>query len=146
LVGDPKQASKDNTFDLEGEKFTVYKGDWFCNGVWLDKLKGAPGWWTVTGQPCIVRLETVVNADVNFLEQSETNPIPTRLSRSARRIAENNGAWRMSDTDSLWIIQEARRRSAMEYDEELARTFQEEMEVEATWWARNGDGVKSDDE
>ena len=88
----------------------------------------------------------MVNADINFLEQSKTNPFPTRISRSARRIAENNGVWRMSHTDRLWIIQEASRRSAMEYDEELACAFQEEMEVEATWWARNDNGDKSDDE
>ena len=53
--------------------------------MWLDKLYDGLGWWTETEQECIVRLETVLNTDVDMLEESETNPLPNKLTSTVKR-------------------------------------------------------------
>ena len=79
--GEPMLALETEEFELDGNKFTVNKGDWYCEGEWLEKLKGARGWWTLTGRPCIVRLETVIMSEVRVLERSEEHPLPNKLTK-----------------------------------------------------------------
>ena len=124
--------------EIGGEVFPVSKGDWYCMGVWFAKLKGAPGWWTLTNQRCLVRLETVLNADVNIMEESESNPLPKRLSKDAREKADE-GTWKVSDVDHIWIKTETQRRSSMEYDSKLAAVFNEDIGGETTWATNSSD-------
>jgi len=39
-TGVPYEAEKDEVFDIEGNQFTVQKGDMVCEGVWLDLIPG----------------------------------------------------------------------------------------------------------
>ena len=77
--GEPVLALETEEIELEGDKFVANKGDWYCEGEWLEKLKRTRGWWTLTGRRYIVRLETVVMSDVRVLERSVNNPLPTKL-------------------------------------------------------------------
>ena len=88
---EPECAEEDTEIELEGQKFPVSKGDWYCRGVWLDKLHGAKGWWTLTDRSCIVRLETIMNANVRVLEQNEENTLPTGLNKVVLAQAEEHG-------------------------------------------------------
>ncbi|KAL7533170.1 hypothetical protein ACHAXR_005079 [Thalassiosira sp. AJA248-18] len=47
--GEPVMALETEALELGGNTFTVNKGDWYCEGEWLDKLKGVRGWWALTG-------------------------------------------------------------------------------------------------
>ena len=63
----PKQADKDEVFEFDGNEFPVKEGELYCEGVWLAKLPNTSEWYVVTNQRCIVRMQVVVDADVNLL-------------------------------------------------------------------------------
>ena len=75
-----------------------------CKGVWLEKLDGARNWLTKTihMQECIVRLETVLNVNLEMRGTSNDNPLPKRLKHNSVLIAKYRGAWRMSDDDHVF--------------------------------------------
>ena len=133
---EPQVADADKTFELGGDKVVVYKGDWYCKGTWLQKVKGAKNWWTKHGQQCVVRLETVLNADVMILPRSDENRISSwgRLYRTTKSYVEEHGAWRVSDTDDSFMVEESRMRSAWEYDEELVRSVRDELVAAEEVW------------
>jgi len=86
-------------------------------------LYGGRNWWTMTTskQECIVRLETVVNANIDMRARSDQNPFRSGLMRRSIKKASIHGAWRMSDGDHAFIMEETRNRELFnEYDEELA--------------------------
>jgi hypothetical protein len=120
-MGEPWEAECDQRISLGIEEFVVHKGDWLCKGVWLEKLDGARNWLTTTinMQECVVRLETVVNANLEMRGTSNNNPLPKRLKRNSVLIAKDRGAWRISDDDHAFLIEESRNRECgNEFDEE----------------------------
>jgi len=139
--GEPQMAEETEEIQLEGnteDTFTVNKGDWYCHGEWLDKLRGAKGWWTLTGTPCIVRLETLIMADVRVLERSEQNQLREGLTSDTVNKANESGAWKLSDIDHAAIIESIHDMSYLEYDEDLVEDRRDELVTE-TAWANNGD-------
>ena len=55
-----------------------------------------------------MKLEQVVNTNIDiraFTDQKGGNPLPT-MQRASTKRAEDNGAWRMSDTDSSFLLEE----------------------------------------
>ena len=125
---EPKLAEVDETFELQGGNVTVYKGDWYCKGKWFQKVPGAKNWWTTHALSTIVRLETVLNADV-ILPKSGTNLIRSfgRLARQTKAAVNSNGAWRVSDEVDLFMVEESRRRNAWEYDEDMVTSVREKL-------------------
>ena len=143
--GEPTKALATEEIEVDGgEKFTVTEGDWYCEGEWLERLKGARGWWTLTGRSCIVRLETVIMADVRFLERSDANPLPPRTPHHSKEKADEMGAWKVSDLDHADIVESAQDMSYLEYDEDLVDDIRDEFASE-TAWAGNANDANSDD-
>ncbi len=66
-------------------------------GVWLEKLYGGRNWWTMTSskQDCIVRLETVVDANIDMHARSDQNPLQSVLMRRSVKKANVHGAWQV---------------------------------------------------
>ena len=54
----PQEAEEDRLIELDGEQFTVKKGEMFATGEWLDLVQSTRRWWKHTSQRCIVRLQT----------------------------------------------------------------------------------------
>ena len=127
----PQRAEKDEVFQFgEGDKYLVRKGDWYCKGTWFQKVDGARNWWTKHGQECIVKLESVLNADVMLLPRSDETPINAstwgKLHSSTQTWIQQQGAWRVSDDSDLFMVEESRRRGVWDYDEEQVREVREE--------------------
>ena len=78
-----------------------------------------------------------MNANVRVLEQNEENTLPTGLTEVVLAQAEEHGAWRVSDIDRLFIIEETQRRTTWEYDAELMDNVRDELVID-TAWASNG--------
>ena len=148
--GKPYQATKDDTIKIGTENFKVRQGDWLCNGIWMEKLVGGRNWhtFTVNEQECVVKLETVLNANLDMRQLSEDNPLPLRMKKKGRDIANERGAWRMSDGDHAFLMEESRNREMNnEYDEEAVMEVREEAERRKKWsQATANDDVDSEDD
>ena len=82
-----------------GPKMRVCKGDLICQGIWMDNLLGAGGkhWWTMSDEPCIVRLQDIVHPNLSLEAMSTTNPLPKRLLKTSVQQAKTSGAWKVID-------------------------------------------------
>ena len=103
-VGMPWRAEDDGEEEVSGHTYKWKKGDYLCRGIWLDKLAGTSGWytWDATHRQCIVKLDQVVNANIDMRAVTDSNggnPLPRRMPRDSRARARSGGAWRMSDSD-----------------------------------------------
>ena len=148
-LGEPWVAEKTEDITIGVEKFSVFKGDYLCRGVWLQKLHGARNWHTATSnlQECIVRLETVLNANIEMRPVTDINPLPKRMTRQSIELARDRGAWRMSDDDHGFLIEESRHREAgFEYNVELAMDSQRQEEEARIWQSEKYANYNSTDE
>ena len=76
ITGEAEEVNEDATLDPgDGREVKVFAGDSFCRGIWMDRLHGAQHWWTMTAQPCIVRLQEVVYPNLPLLAMSDSNPL-----------------------------------------------------------------------
>ena len=146
-TGVPIEAEEDKVIELDAGKYTVYKGDWYCEAVWMDKLRGGRNWWTMTARRCIIRLETVLDPDVLLRPRSEDTPLPSRLNKVSVNTANKTGAWRLSDTDHTFFVEETLSRSSMEFEDDIAQANSEESIVVNTQWGiLGGDDEDSEEE
>jgi len=113
----PYQAERDEIIVIGNNEFPVYEGDWLCRGVWLEKLIGGKNWHTMTENydECVVRLDTVLDAKLNMIEHNDTlNPFKPGMNKAAIAIAEQRGAYRMTDEDHKRLIEEWHKRDKQE--------------------------------
>ena len=101
------------------------------------KLKGGERkWYTVdtASRSCIVNLEKVVNTNIDmrlFMEKEGENPLPSKVNHE---IALRRGAWRMSDSDYIFLMEETQlREDVCEYDIGVANTFLQQRLEEVQW-------------
>ena len=109
--GKPWRAEDDGEEVVSGHTYNWRKGDYLCRGNWLDKLVGTSAWYTldVAGRQCIVKLDQVVNADLDLRAVTDgrgKNPLPSRMPRGSKARALKDGAWRMSDSDYTFLMEE----------------------------------------
>ena len=149
-LGEPWVAEKNEDITIGMEKFAVFKGDYLCKGVWLEKLHGARNWHTVTSnlQECIVRLETVLNANIEMRPVTDINPLHKRMTRQSIELArDDRGAWRMSGDDHGFLIEKSRHREAgFEYNVEMALDSQRQEEEARIWQSKKYANYNSTDE
>ena len=167
--GRPWKAEKDEIIYVNEEPFEVKKGEWLCRGVWLEKLYGR-NWYTIEvekdnegnvirddegkliDRECIVRLETVLDDNVNMRLRTEENMLPSRVSGAVVQKAHDRGAWRISDEDYAFIIEESRfREMNNQYDEEAAAEVRASEEARRRWQeapreSNNGGSDEEEDE
>ena len=80
-IGKPYQAPRTEKIAIGTDKFPVVKGDWLCQGLWLEKLPDARSWWTMTDRECVVQLEKVINANTIMRILSHDNPLRRGLDK-----------------------------------------------------------------
>ena len=104
-----------------------------------------------TCRQCIVKLEHVVNANLDlrsYTDKNGDNPLPPLGSASKTR-ANADGAWRLSDTDNIWLTDESMLRGDnFEYDAEEANKvlYQEQMDEQWKSMGVNDSEIESGDE
>ena len=173
VKGDAKMAETDMEFEFGKEKFRVRKGDYYCHGLWLDKLPRARNWFTMTDtrrtatsgttnrrqrggrqtrqtvaqpQECIIKLENVINANLNMAKfDDENNPLPNRLHKDTVQYAKEKGAWCISDEDHTFLVEETKRRAIFDYDQEKVAYVRDDYVASAEWtWRNDNDDDESD--
>ncbi|KAL7546848.1 hypothetical protein ACHAWF_010174 [Thalassiosira exigua] len=116
---EPREVEGDTTITLGGESFPVRKGDLVCKGKWLDTVPGSLRWWYQTPQECIVRMQTVVDADIDLAPIGPENELPSNMRRERKQFAREKKALRVSDEDHELLVEEALRRDAFDHEEEV---------------------------
>ena len=92
----------------------------------MDKLRGARSWWIMTERSCVVRMQQVLDAHLSLKILSDGNPLRSHLRRDAIDYANTHGAWRISDNDHAFMIEETRRREGFGYEEFVAEDDDEQ--------------------
>ena len=111
----PKQAKQDTVFRCDGNEFAVKEGEWYCEGLWLEKVRGTVKWHYLTDQKCIVRMQIVIDADVQLLSWSEDNPFFSNLSRRIAEDAKEKGAMMITNEDHNFLMEVARQRTTLDF-------------------------------
>ena len=111
----PKKAEKDTTFNLDGNDFAVKEGEMYCEGVWLDKVPDTSDWYVETGQKCVVRMQVVVDTDVELHAWSEDNPFKRNLRGDIVQQAKEQNAKNISGRDHAFLMEQARIRTVLDY-------------------------------
>jgi len=112
-----KKADGDRVFERDGNEFAVKEGEWYCEGVWLDKVPGTANWHYLTPQKCIVRMQIVIDADVEMQQLSDDNQFPANLRNRVREDATQKGAMRIGDCDHDFLMEVARQRTALDFED-----------------------------
>ena len=76
---------------------------------------------------------------------SETNTLPTVLTRQASKKANDLGVWKLSNIDHARIIQVAQDESYLEYDEEMSEEAPDKL-MNGTTWASAGNNAQANDD
>ena len=147
----PKKAEKDTTFKLDGNNFAVKEGEMYCEGVWLDKVPDTSDWYVETGQKCVVRMQVVVDTDVELHAWSEDNRFARNLSGDIVRQAREQNAKKISGRDHAFLMEQARIRTVLDYTdfvygdvEELGDDDAEEEDVLSVMEDEESDDEESD--
>ena len=71
----PEMAEEDKIFKCGNNEFAVKKGELYCKGKWLDKIQTTTKWFYVTEGECVVRMQVVVDANVELTGLDEERQI-----------------------------------------------------------------------
>ena len=112
-----RKAERDERFEIEGEAFMVKKDEWYAKGIWLELVE--QHWWKTTSQSCIVRMQVVVDSDVEMLPISADNQLRSNLDRGIASEARTNNACRISSDDHEFLMKQAVIRSLFDFDQQL---------------------------
>ena len=83
---------------------------------------------------CIAKLEKVVNKNVDIRSLSEYDPFHCTMPKNSVTRARVDGAWRISDEDHAFLMDEARVwEEHNEYDVELANEVLQQQREDEKW-------------
>lgn len=101
-ISEPEVAKEDTLFEIDGNSFSVKKGQWYCKGLWLDTVHGKQ--YVETHQRCYVRLQVVVDGDVQLSAQE-----------TVTHKGKQYDVKRLSDDDHSFLLKEAIARTTLDY-------------------------------
>ena len=137
----PQQAKNDFVVKFGSNEFAVKEGDKYCHGLWLDKVPETAKWFVATEQRCIVRMQVVVDANVEMEPWSEDdNPFRSNLKRSIANMYKDRGALKITEEDHSFLMEEARQRTALDYNTTVYAVIEEDQEDE------EDDGMSGEEE
>ena len=104
-----------------------------CEGLWLESLPDGKNWYTMTepNRKCLVKLEQVAIPNLKLRPRSDANQLRKGMKRSSVNIAEQRGAWRISDEDHAFLLEESRIRedeNFYDYDPVIVNKLRREDE------------------
>ena len=129
---EPFEVAETRRIKVGDEEVNVTKGDWVCKGHWLDLVPGrGRNWWYQTTQECIVRMQTVVDADVELKVISADNPLPNRMLVREKEFARTHNAMSVSEELHDLLVGEATRREAFDHMEYYEVTSDDACDTES---------------
>ena len=143
MTSEPWEVREDGCIQADNIKTVVKKGDWVIKGVWLEWLHGGrtTNWMTMTHgrRECLVKLEQVIIPNLKVRPVSNDNPLPVGMRKASKQIASQRGAWRISDEDNAFLLEESHSREDARfynYDQEKVdklRQVQKQKPQLDTW-------------
>ena len=99
----------------------------------------------------LVKLEQVLIPNLKVRLVSSDNPLPTGMRNTSRQIANQQGTWRISDEDNVFLLEESHsREDARFYDynqEEVDKLRQDqEQKPQLDTWMEPCEVINVDDE
>ena len=94
---------------------------------------------TTNNRDIIVNLRNVGIANLKLQVRSEENPLRREMDRRYVKIDDERGAWRVSDVDHAFLLEESRLRETNNvYDEKLASKVKEEekKKIDSNLWMK----------
>ena len=133
LTGEPWEVTEDGDIEVDTITTSVKKGDFVCEGLWLESLPDGKNWYTMTEpkRKCLVKLEQVAIPNLKLRPRSDANPLRKGMKRYSVNIAEQRGAWRISDEDHAFLLEESRIRedeNCYDYDPDIVNKLRREDE------------------
>jgi hypothetical protein len=114
----PRVLLHDEIIMVENKMTTVFRGDWICEGRWLDRVERAKYWYTVGDTVVTVCMKNVLHADLAMTPISVNNPLP-RLHPTVRDQVVPSNPHKMRSIDHDLRMDEISRRDAMNFEEEV---------------------------
>ena len=119
--GEPYQITEDGPHNVVGEADPLHlrKGEWVCEYNYMNKIDGAPQWYT----PCIppvrgfARMQHVLAPNLILSPISEDCPLPSNMEAARKRECAEKGALKISDDNHDSLMEESDRRATVEYTE-----------------------------
>ena len=139
-VEDPYEVEEDGEITEGSETVSVRKGEWVCKAKYFDKLPNSRQWYTPSELTTIVRMSTVLAADITMAPASDTNPITGNLRAQDKQEAERSGAVRIADEDHGKIKMEALLRKELDYEIDVVPEDEDDEEDDGE------DGEDEDDD
>jgi hypothetical protein len=72
----PWELLEDEIIMVKNTMTTVLRGDWICEGRWLNRVECARYWYTVGDTVVTVRMKNVLHSDLAMTPISVSNPLP----------------------------------------------------------------------
>ena len=76
-------------------------------------------------------MQVVVDADVNLLPWSGDNQFCSNLNREVFRKAKENWALKITDEDHSLLMEEARQRTALDYEDYVYESDEDDSDIDA---------------
>ena len=77
---------KDQIVEVGGNEYQLFEGEWICEGLWLNHVPRARYWYTVGSVKIIVRLQHVLQADLDMAPLDDNNPLPRMPASTLREV------------------------------------------------------------
>ncbi len=114
----PLELLPDEIIMVENTMTTVFRGDWICEGRWLNRVERARYWYMVGDTVVTVRMKNDLHADLAMTPISVNNPLP-RLHPTVRDQVVLLNPHKMQSIDHDFMMDEISRRDAMNFEEEV---------------------------
>jgi len=140
---EPWEVQEDEVVEVEGEQVQLRKGEWVCKGKWLYDVPRALRWYFPGDIEIIVRMQTVLNADLNLEPYTDSNPMP-RMNRTTMEQVLQKNPVKMSADDWDWMMDEAHRRIDFGFEEVVEDSSDDESDEESE--SESEDSMSDDSE
>jgi hypothetical protein len=110
----PLELLPDEIIMVENTMTTVFRGDWICEGRWLNRVERARYWYTVGDTVVTVRMKNVLHAHLAKTPISVNNPLPC-LHPTVRDQVMPLNPHKMRSIDDDFMMDEISRRGRDEF-------------------------------
>ena len=136
-VGVPRMVEANVVVQNGEEDVQLFKGEWVCDGVWLNPVKGARHWYNVGETTVTVRMQSVLHTDLDMNPLSDNNPAPRGMKVPLKQYLASSSAIKLCADDHDELMDEAQRREDFDFEEKFtfddddASDYDSEVDEEA---------------
>ena len=87
-VGTPRLVEKDTVVQNDEKDLQLTKGEYLCDGYWLNHIPRARYWYLVGEKKITVRLQQILHADLCMAELADDNPLLQLHPSTVRQICD----------------------------------------------------------